>query len=207
MPIGSASPTQYRVDLAYRLANLAGRTPDTHTKTWFFDLPAADWDELLNRVFYDANVGLRRREPRDESWLALDSYHVSPVPLDTMLAWDGEATTDKAAAHLPWILSSGAVTWEFTSCYLLDEAGRYDGMTGNDFSELILYRALDAGRTTDAQARDFLDKLYPAKGDKLFADRHQRMANLVAVRPNPAFRRPPGSTPYISGPVRPADVG
>jgi hypothetical protein len=193
---------QYRVDLAYRLAGPAGFSPDTHRKSWYFDLPATDWDELLHRVFYDANVGLRRREPRDESWLALDSYEVSPVQVDTMLAWDGEATAAKAAVHLPWILASGEVTWEYTSCYEVDAAGGYDGMTGNGFSELVLYRALAAGRATDAQAREFLAKLYPGNGAAVFADRRQRMANLVAVRPTAAFRRAPGSTPFASGPVR-----
>jgi hypothetical protein len=197
---------QYRVDLAYRLAGPMGRSAGTQSKTWFFDVPAVDWDELLNRLFYDANVGLRRREPRDENWLALDSYRVSPVLVGTMLAWDGAATADNAAAHLPWILASGAVTWEFTSCHLVDQAGAYDGMTGNDFSELILYRAMAAGRVDEARARDFLGKLYPGNGDSVFADRQQRMANLVAVRPAAAFRRPPGARPYASGPIRYEDL-
>jgi hypothetical protein len=197
---------QYRVDLAYRLAGPMGRSAGTQSKTWFFDVPAVGWDELLNRLFYDANVGMRRREPRDENWLALDGYQVSPVLLDTMLAWDGEATAEKAAVHLPWILASGAVTWEYTSCHLVDETGAYDGMTGNDFSELILYRAMAAGRVDEARARDFLGKLYPSNGDGVFADRHQRMANLVTVRPANAFRRAPGSTPYESGPLRFEDV-
>jgi len=199
-------PEQYRVDLAYRLAGPAGLSPGTQSKTWFFDLPAADWDELLHRLFYDANVGLRRREPNDENWLALDGYQVSPVLVDTMLAWDGEATAAKAAAHLPWILASGAVTWEYTSCHLVDEAAGYDGMTGNGFSELILYRAMAAGRVSDARAREFMVKLYPSTGDSYFADRRQRMANLVTVRPTTAFRRTPGSIPYLSGPIRYEDL-
>jgi len=199
-------PEQYRVDLAYRLAGPNGRTPDTHSKAWYFDLPVADWDELLHRLFYDANVGMRRREPYDETWLALDSYQVSPVLVDTMLAWDGEATADKAAVHLPWILASAAVTWEYTSCHLVDAAGGYDGMTGNDFSELVLYRALAGGRITDAQALEFLAKLYPGSGPAVFADREARLANLAAVRATTAFRRPPGSTPYTSGPVRAEDL-
>jgi hypothetical protein len=61
---------QYRVDLEYRLAGPFGRTPDTHRKSWYFDVAVAYWDELLNRLFYDANVGMRRREPDDDSWLA-----------------------------------------------------------------------------------------------------------------------------------------
>jgi hypothetical protein len=199
-------PEQYRVDVTYRLAGPFGRTPDTHAKTWYFDLPVVDWDELLPRIFYDANVGLRRREPLDEHWLALDTYQTSPVLVDTMLAWDGEPTADKAAAHLPWILAPATVTWEYTSCYLVDAAGGYDGMTGYDFTELVLYRALAAGRATEAQAQAFLDKLYPDSGASVYADRRQRLANLVAVRPSGAFRRQPGSTPFASGPVRDEDL-
>jgi hypothetical protein len=199
-------PEQYRIDLTYRLVGPLGRSADTQRKAWYFDLPVVDWDELLHRVFYDANVGLRRREPRDENWLALDGYQVSPVLVDTMLAWDGEATAEKAAAHLPWILASAAVSWEYTSCYRVDEAGAYDGMTGNDFSELVLYRALAAGRITDAQAQEFLTKLYPNNGASVFADRRERMANLVTVRATPAFRRVPGSAPFVSGPIRGEDL-
>jgi hypothetical protein len=199
-------PEQYRVDVAYRLSGPGGSSLGTQSKTWFFDVTAVDWDELLHRVFYDANVGMRRREPADESWLALDSYRASPVLLDTMLAWDGEATVDKAAEHLPWILASGAVSWEYTSCYLVEAGGAYDGMTGNDFSELVLYRALAAGLTTEAQALDFLAKLYPGNAAAVFSEHQQRMANLVAVRPSTAFRRAPGSTPFVSGPVRGEDL-
>jgi hypothetical protein len=199
-------PSQYRVDLAYRLVGPFGAAPDTHSKTWFFDLPYPRWDELLPRIFYDANVGLRRREPDDSSWLSLDSYSVTPLLVDTMLAWDGSATAENAAMHLPWILASGAVTWEYTSCYLVDASGRYDGMTGNDFSELVLYRGMDAGRVSDAQALEFLSKLYPSNGASTFAERHDRMANLVTVRPAAAFRRAPGATPYECGPVDADDL-
>lgn len=194
-------PDQYRVDLTYRLAGPFGRTPDTHSKTWYFDLPPVDWDELLHRVFYDANVGMRRREPNDDTWLALDAYQVSPIPAGTMLAWDGEATAEKAAAHLPWVLAPGTVTWEYTACYLVDETAGYDGMTGYDFSELVLYRALAEGRVSEAQAREFLDKLYPDKGASVFDERQERMANLIVVRPTASFRRTPGSKPFVSGPV------
>jgi hypothetical protein len=67
-------------------------------------------------------------------------------------------------------------------------------MRGNDFSELMLYRALEQGRATDAQAREFLTKLYPGNLS-VYAERQQRLANLVTVRATTAFRRPPGSTP------------
>jgi hypothetical protein len=205
MPPRDPAPGHYRVDLTYRLATPFGRSPEARGKTWFFEWAAGDWDELLHRVFYDANVGLRQREPHDESWMALDTYEVGPVAVGTMLAWDGEATAAKAEAHLPWIRSSGAVSWEYTSCYLVDGSGAYDGMTGNDFSELVLYRALDAGLVTGEQAREFLAKLYPGN-PAVYAERRERMANLVGVRPAAAFRRVPGSTPFASGPVRAEDL-
>jgi hypothetical protein len=128
-------PDRYRVDLSYRLVGPFGRSP---TRTWFFDLPAPPGrtapPHLLRRQRAHAPTGAPRRE-----LAALDGR---PVPVDAMPAWDGEATSAKAAAHLPWILASGAT-------------GAYDGMTGNDFSELMLYRALEEGRATDAQAREF----------------------------------------------------
>jgi hypothetical protein len=91
-------PDQFRVDLTYRLAGPNGRTPDTHRKAWYFDLPTVDWDELLHRVFYDANVGMRRREPRDDSWLALDDYGRPPP------------SAARPAAHPPRPARSGSKT-------------------------------------------------------------------------------------------------
>jgi hypothetical protein len=74
-------------------------------------------------------------------------------------------------------------------------------MTGYDFSELLLYRALDAGETSPELAFAFLSHLYPNSGPKVFAERSERYANLVGVRPTVLFRRPPGTQPWISGPV------
>jgi hypothetical protein len=205
--VTSSSRVARRADVHYRLAQAFGAlSPGTQTKTWFFELPQGrdtenGWTELLNRVFYDANVLLRSREPNDTTYLAVDTFTTAPVSAETMLAWDGVATQERAAAHLPWILSSGTVSWEFSACYFVDDAGAYDGMTGNDFSELILYRVLDAGQTTPQQALDFLDRLYPGRGEALFAQRSARYANLVGVRPSTAFRRPPDSVPCVSGPV------
>ena len=204
--------TQQRVDVYYRLAGPVGSyTADTHRRTWFFDLPLDRenldaWEELLHRMFYDTNTILRRREPRDESWLALDHFRVSPVDAEHMLAWDGAVTQANAESHLPWILAHANVVWEFAACYFIDDTGAYDVMTGNDFSELVLYRALEEGRTTEASARSFLDKLYPGKGDTTFAQWELRLRNLLGVRPTGAFRKPPNSRPQASGPVREADL-
>jgi hypothetical protein len=195
-----------RADVHYRLAQPFGAlSAGTQTKTWFFDVPqgrdtADGWAELLNRLFYDANALMRSREPNDTTYLAVDTFTTEPVSAATMLAWDGLPTPERAAAHLPWILSSGAVSWEYSACYFVDDAGAYDGMTGNDFSELILYRVLEAGQTTSQEALSFLDRLYPGHAESVFAARSQRYANLVGVRPSAAFRRPPGSAPWTSGP-------
>jgi hypothetical protein len=199
--------TQRRIDLQFRLASSEGQTPTTKERAWFFDVPSQrdnedGWCELLNRIFYDANVALRRREPNDLKWLALDSWSVSPVNVETMLAWDGEATTEKAKVHLPWILSHFGIVWEFSACYFVDDAGAYDGMTGYDFSELVLYRAMAEGLVNEAAARAFFGKLYP-KGDSAgyFNDRETRLKNIATVRPPTAFRKPAGEKPWVSGPV------
>lgn len=194
-----------RVDVHYRLAQIYGASADTHSKTWFFEIPqsrdtADGWRELLNRIFYDANSLMRSREPNDTSWLAVDTFTTTPVSTTTMLAWSGVATQEQAATHLPWILAAGAVSWEFSACYFVDDTGAYDGMTGNDFSELLLYRALDAGQTSPEQTKEFLDHLYLGKGERLYDERSQRYANLVDVRVQDLYRRPPGSQPWISGP-------
>ncbi len=195
-----------RADVRYRLVQDFGASADTHTKSWFFDIPRSrdtndDWTELLNRILYDANTLMRSREPDDTSWLSVDSFTTASVSTATMLAWSGVVTQEQAAVHLPWILAAGAVSWEFSACYFVDEAGAYDGMTGNDFSELILYRALDSGETSPEQALAFLDHLYPGRGESVFAERSTRYANLVGIRPSDAYRKVPGTQPWISGPA------
>lgn len=195
-----------RADVRYRLAQNFGASADTHIKSWFFEIPQSrdtndGWTELLNRIFYDANMVMRSREPNDTSWLAVDTFATAPVSIATMLAWSGIATQEQAAAHLPWILAAGAVSWEFSACYFVDDVGAYDGMTGYDFSELILYRALEAGQTSPEQAVAFLDRLYPGTGANVFAEQSARYANLIGVRPSDVYRRPPGSQPWISRPA------
>jgi hypothetical protein len=204
--------TQQRVDLQYRLTTPSEpASPGTRHKTWFFDLPVERerpdaWEELLQRIFYDANVKLRRREPGDEAWLALDRFEISPVDVGIMLAWDGTMSWDAAAAHLPWLLSAAAAVWEFAACYIVDDAGAYDGMEGEDFTELVLCRALRSGRVTEPDARAFLDRFYPGRGEAVFADRRQRFRNLLGLRDTVEFRKAPGAQPWCSGPVREADL-
>lgn len=203
---------QQRVDLQYRLVQPTGlMSATTMPKTWFFDLPVHRerpelWTELLHRIVYDANVRLRRQAPYDEAWLRLDGFTVEPVDLAHMLAWDGTRTREAIAEHLPWIISAGSIVWETAGCLIVDDAGRYDGMEGEDFAELILYRALDEGRIDEAGVRDFLERLYPGRGAAYLADRRRRSANLVAIRPTSAFRKAPGLPPFGSGPPRPEDL-
>jgi hypothetical protein len=204
--------TQQRVDLRYRVAGADGTvTPATLPRSWYFDLPmrrhrTEAWTELLQRIFYDANVALRRRKPQDGEWYVLDSVDVSPVDGARMLAWDGTRTEESALAHLPWMLAPGGTFWESASRLIVDDAGRYDGMEGEDFSELVLYRALAQGRVDEPAARAFLERLYPGHGADCFGDREQRFANIVEVRPTDEFRRAPGTTPWSSGPPSPQDV-
>ena len=180
-------------------------------KTWFFDVPAARqqtdaWTELLHRIFYDANVRLRRDEPNDASWLTLDSFTVAPVDVAAMLTWDGTATMEQAAEHLPWIVATSKVVWEPSACFIVDDTGRYDSLNGMEYAELVLYRALEAGTITESDGHALMTKLYPGSPEDLFLDRVQRFANLVVIRPTEAFHRSPDTQPVQSGPPRAADV-
>jgi hypothetical protein len=204
--------SQQRIDLHFRLVSPEGvATPDTMPKTWFFDVPAARlqtdaWAELLHRIFFDANVRLRDSEPRDASWLTLDSFTVTPVDVAAMMAWDGTATMEKAAEHLPWIVAASKVVWEPSGSYIVDDSGRYDSLNGMEFGELVLYRALDDGTISEPDGHALMTKLYPGSTEDLFLDRAARYANLVVLRPTEAFRRSPGSQPIRSGPVSAADA-
>ncbi len=198
---------QRRVDVHYRLASPSGQTPTTQERSWFFDVPVPrdgddQWRELLHRIFYDANVKMRAREPGDENWLALDRWSVTPVDVQTMLAWDGQTTQEKGRLHLPWVMAHFAIVWEASACYFVDESGTYDGMTGYDYCELLLYQALRDGKTELATGRAFMNHLYP-KGDSegYFNDREARLKNIAMVRPGVTFRKRPGEQPWASGPV------
>lgn len=195
-----------RVSLEYRLVREGVPTAETQQKTWFFEVPRAwatgeGFRELLNRIFFDANEAMRAREPGDRSHLALDSFTVSPVNLAETLSWDGTATMEAAAKHLPWIIAHRRLVWEPAACLVVDDAGRYDGMEGNDFSELVVYRALEEGVIGEAEALAFVQKLFPgggpSNGQRIFDDRAARMANLVMVRPQPG-RRTPNQRPCVA---------
>lgn len=199
--------------IVYQLATPNGFAPGTQTKVWYFDLPAeratgAALQELIVRIFYDANVSLRRRQPDDPAWFHVATITTRAVDEAAMFAWSGEASADAARVHMPWQLQR--VVWEHATCYIVDDAGRYDGMGANDLAELIAYRAEDAGRRSRADVHAFLGKLYPKPGaaDEYIADRAKRFANIVQVRPAQlgVFRRAPGTQPIVSGPPQPAEV-
>ncbi len=203
------------VGLAYRLASgHGGVSAATQSKRWFFEVPAArdtedGWRELLHRLFYDANVRLRRAEPNDGAWLALDTYEVRPVEARKMLDWPGATDAATVEEYLPWHLSNKRVVWEWAACLWVDAEGRYDGLADLDFCELIAYRLLDAGEVDEALVRTFVGRLYPRGGDKVFADRVARQANITRVRPTPPslFRKSPGQEPWVSGPPNPTHLG
>jgi len=193
------------ISLEFRLATPMGQSPNTQEKTWFFEVPEKRdtkkaWNELLHRIFYDANVHLRRSAPNDVNWLALDSWKKNPVDWNRMVQWNGDTDSEVTLRHLPWQLMSPI--WEPSVVYYVDDEGHYDGISPYDFSELILYRCLAAGQIDKDQARLFLDRLYVGHGDATFADRSNRLRNIDLVRPprSGQFRRVPGETPWHSGP-------
>ena len=108
--------------------------------------------------------------------------------------------------HMPWMVAASNIVWEPSACFIVDDAGRYDSLNGTEFSELVLYRALEAGTISESVGNAFMAKLYPGSREELFADRIQRFANLIVIRPSSAFRRPPDAPPAQSGPPSSADV-
>lgn len=210
MPDSAIDRRFVRVDLEYRLCRPGGwRTPGTQGKTWFFEVPAvrlADeaWLELLNRIVYDSNVAMRRREPGDDAWLGLDAFRTSPVEAAEVLAWKGPSDAEGA----PWVAAHRAMLWEPGPCYFVDDEGRYDVMGGNDFTELLLHRLLLAGRVDAAEFEAFFDRCFGSgKGKAIHEDRARRFGNLVEVRATGGgFRKAPGAEPWESGPVDPSHL-
>ncbi len=198
----------FRVDLTYGLFHPGGgRAPGEQKKTWFFEIPVeapsalppiAYWTELLHRIFYDANVAMRRREPNDVNWLGLVQFWVSPVLGESLLAWDG-----RSADLLPWVAAERAVVWESGACYFVANDGRYDTFGYIEYTELIMNRLLDAGRIDAVAFQHFMRLFFPnnaATAHEAFADRAQRVRNIEAIREGIGFRRQPGSQPMCSGP-------
>ena len=174
-----------------------GRSPDTSPRCWFFELPRdhdtpEHWKELVPRITFDINMGLRRRQPDDLAWIDVESIKVYPLrPRQVLTA------PETAPRSLAWVNFDKEKVWEPAVCYYVDDAGRYDVMSGHDFTELLLYRLLGRGEITPEQFRSFLDRYYgdtePAAGLRIYADRWARLKNLTTIREDAGL---PRKTPY-----------
>ncbi|HJQ34988.1 MAG TPA: ribosomal protein L7/L12 [Pyrinomonadaceae bacterium] len=172
-------------------------SPDTTPRCWYFEAPSAHdtpahWQELVARIMFDINTALRRRQPDDLAWIDVESIRVAPVqPRQVLTAPE----TDPRS--LPWVNIDRQRVWEPAVCYYVDDAGRYDVMSGHDFSELLLYRLLGRGEVTAEQCRDFLERYYseagPSAGQRIYDDREARLSNLTTVRETAYV---PRKTPY-----------
>ena len=174
-----------------------GVSPDTTPRCWYFEVPSAHdtpghWQELVARITFDINTALRRRQPDDLAWIEVESIRACPVqPRQVFTAPE----TDPRS--LPWVNIDKQRIWEPAVCYYVDDAGRYDVMSGHDFSELLLYRLLGRGEITAEQCRGFLERYYaeagPSAGQRFYDDREARLRNLTTIRENVGG---PRKTPY-----------
>ncbi len=197
-----------RVVVRYFLASHQGSSPDRMSKSFYFELPAdrdteAGWFELLHRIFYDASVESRRKEPSDTNWLALESFEVIPIDLQLMFAWSGSRDRDSIERHMPWWTARDGIVAHTYACWWVDDSGRYDGMAVDEFTELLSYRAVELGVIEATQVLALMTRIYqdPSVAARMFEDRQQRLANLTCVRPTTAFRKQPDSRPCLSGPL------
>jgi large subunit ribosomal protein L7/L12 len=176
-------------------------SPDTTPHCWYFEIHSAHdtpehWRELVARIMFDINTALRRREPSDLAWIDVESIRVYPIRPHQVLT---APETDPRS--LPWVNIDRQRVWEPAVCYYVDDAGRYDVMSGHDFSELLLYRLLGRGEITPEQCQDFLERYYteagPSAGQRFYADREARLTNLTTIRENTgAPRKTPYAQPY-----------
>ncbi|MBI3928742.1 MAG: hypothetical protein HY319_24595 [Armatimonadetes bacterium] len=196
----------YQVDFeCYLSMPNGGRSAETRSRTWFFEVPEArtgrdDWNELLQRIFYDLNVVLRRSEPGEGSWIALEDFRTTSIDPAEVLSWVG-----RPRHTYPWIEAENSRIWEPSVCFFVDDFGRYDVMTADDFTELILYRTLRAG-ALDTQGFVHYLNGYARRnvGQIVYDAREERFGNLIVVRElQGVYRKEPGSQPWTSGPVDP----
>jgi large subunit ribosomal protein L7/L12 len=183
-----------------RLPN-GGVSPDTTPRCWYFEIPRAHdtlehWKELVPRIMFDINTGLRRREPSDMAWIDVEGVRVAPLQPRQILAMD--ETNQRSVA---WVNFDRARSWEPAVCYYVDDAGRYDVMSAHDFSELLLYRLLGRGEITPDQFASFLDRYYaesgPSVGQKIYRDGEARLKNLTSIRESAVVpRKTPNKEPF-----------
>jgi large subunit ribosomal protein L7/L12 len=196
VPPNDRSWARAELKCCLRLAS-GGRSPDASPRCWYFEVPRAHdtpehWQEIVARITFDINTALRRRQPDDMAWIEVESIRVAPLRPRQVLA---APETDPRS--LPWVNFDKQRVWEPAVCYYVDEAGRYDVMSGHDFTELLLYRLLERGELTTEQFRGFLDRYYgdsdPAAGLRIYAQRETRFRNLTAIRDSAGL---PRKTPY-----------
>jgi ribosomal protein L7/L12 len=176
-------------------------SPDTSPRCWYFEVPRGHdtperWKELVARITFDINTALRRRQPDDLAWIDVESIQVSPLRLRQVLT-----APESAPRSLAWVNFDKERVWEPAVCYYVDDAGRYDVMSGHDFTELLLYRLLERGGLTAEQFRDFLDRYYgaddPAAGLRIYAQRETRFKNLTTIRDDAGLpRKTPNEQPF-----------
>lgn len=200
VPTGDRCWARAEVKCQLRLAN-GGISPDTTPRCWYFEIPCAHdtpeyWEELVPRIMFDINTGLRRRQPDDMAWIEVESFGLYPVQPRQVLNMH-----EDNQRSLPWVNFDRARSWEPAVCYYVDDAGRYDVMSAHDYSELLLYRLLARGEITDDQLRSFLDRYYGEAGQRVYADREARLKNLTTVRESAGVpRKTPYEPPYSSCP-------
>ena len=176
-------------------------SPDTSPRCWYFEIPRAHdtperWKELVPRIMFDINTALRRRQPDDLAWIDVESIKVYPVQPRQVLT-----APESAPRSLAWVNVDKQRVWEPAVCYYVDDAGRYDVMSGHDFTELLLHRLLDQGQITPEQFRSFLDRYYgesdASAGPRIYADREARLKNLTTIRDDAvASRKTPNEQPF-----------
>ncbi len=195
--------THLRVELDFALMRPTGRTPNTMSKTWFFEVPEARADEpsmneLLHRIFFDANVALRVREPNDTAYLTLVTFATVVLDASALPNWDGKST-----APFPWHEAHSKIVWEPGACFIVDVTGRYDTMSALDFTELVMNRLLERDEVGEATWIAFFDRYFPTppQGKSLWAERSNRLKNLGVIRESGTWRKRPGEPPIASGPI------
>ena len=176
-------------------------SPDTTPRCWYFEVPVTQdtpghWQELVARIMFDINTALRRRQPDDLAWIDVESIRVAPVQPSQVLT-----APESDPRSLAWVNIDRQRVWEPAVCYYVDDAGRYDVMSGHDFSELLIYRLLGLGEITAEQCQSFLERYYaeagPSAGQRFFADREARLKNLTTIREDSyAPRKKPYERPY-----------
>jgi ribosomal protein L7/L12 len=200
LPPADRSWARAELKCCLRLPN-GGKSPDTSPRCWYFEIPRTHdtperWTELVARIMFDINTTLRARQPDDLAWIDVESIRVYPLQPRQVLN-----TPETHPRSLAWVNFDKERVWEPAVCYYVDDAGRYDVMSGHDFTELLLYRLLGHGEMTPEQFRSFLDRYYAdaesAAGLRIYADLETRFENLTTIRESAGlYRKTPNQQPF-----------